>query len=259
MTGDTHQPAADRETAAMDTLAEFVAQRIPDHRSQWAWQNFKPTLLALKEATGAKRLLELGGGRTPLFSEDEVREMGVDYTVNDILERELSLAPAWTNKACFDVSADRVDHDGTYDLVFSQMLFEHVPNGENAYRNVHRLLSDGGAFLNFHPVLYAPPFVINAILPEALARRLLKFFWPFRDDTGIPKFPAHYSHCVIGERSAAMLRRCGFSEATMVPFFGHTYFINIPVVRELDRALERFAHRRNIQKLASYSFTIGRK
>src|SRR5579871_6882594 len=127
-------------------LFEKIAALGYDGLESWAWANYRATILAFARQAAQRnarppRLLEVGGGRDPLFRPEEARALGLDVTVNDIDADELARAQA-----------------GAYDLIFSQMVFEHVAGVEKAWRNVHTLLAEGGVGLAFVPTLYAPPF-----------------------------------------------------------------------------------------------------
>ena len=231
---------------------------------RWAWDNYRPAVLALARELGLTRLCEIGGGRNPLFTPAEAAHLGLRITVNDISAAELALAPAEFGKACFDISADltpaQLDADG-YDLMFSRMVFEHVRDVGKAWENVHRLLNDGGVALAFFPTLYALPYVANRLIPEFASRAIVNLLYPHRSDDGAsPKFPAYYDHCyAIDGRVRPMLERAGFREIDIVPFWGHDYFDRLPVLREVDAALSRFARARDIRALTAYAYVVVRK
>ena len=56
-----------------------------------------------------------------------------------------------------------------------------------------------------------------------------------------------------------MLRRIGFREAAVFPFWGHDYFKRLPVLREVDSAVSAWARRRNVRALSSYAYVMARK
>src|SRR5690606_29100848 len=112
------------------------------------------------------------------------------YTVNDIAQSELDLAPSYVEKACFDIAAEDVPQNRQYDLMFSKLVFEHIKDAKRAWNNTRALLKQGGIALHFCPVLCCPPFIINWLLPERLSRHILRFFFPARNEGEHPKFPA---------------------------------------------------------------------
>jgi 2-polyprenyl-3-methyl-5-hydroxy-6-metoxy-1,4-benzoquinol methylase len=250
-------------------LAEPFRRLNYDSSEGWAWDNYRAVVLALAQARGAMRrrqgeavrMLEIGGGRGPLLRPAEAAAAEIAVTVNDIDARELSLGPAEFDKAQFDIAgAAPSELHGRFDLVVSRMVMEHVADGRQAWTNMAALLAPGGIAMAFHPTLYAPPFVVNRLFPEALTARLLRFFFPGRHDGGYPKFPARYELCVsdLG-KIAPVLKDCGFSEVLIAPIWGHGYFRHIPILREIDTALQRLAEARDWRGLSTYAFTLARR
>ena len=258
-----------RRLAASAVLAEPFCRLGYDSSEGWAWDNYRGAVLALAQARRATRrrsgelvrMLEIGGGRGPLLRPAEATAAGIAVTVNDIDQRELSLGPPEFEKAEFDI-ADQAPPPlcGQFDLVISRMVMEHVRDGRRAWANMAALLAPGGVALAFHPTLYAPPFVVNLVLPEALTARVLRFFFPTRHDGDYPKFPARYQLCVSNSHKLEpILQSCGFSEVLIAPIWGHGYFRHIPLLRELDAGLQRLAEARDWRWLSTYAFTLARR
>ncbi len=256
--------------AQRESLASVMA-RVPARSDasqwhfQWAFDHYEATILTISEALGLRRLCEIGGGRDPAFSLAQIEPRGLDYTINDIDQRELDLAPAGFRTACFDVAGPPdmfQPHVGSQDLVFSRMVFEHVAGVEQAWRNVHTLLAPGGVGLAFIPTLYAWPFLLNHIIPESASSGLLKLF--SREDRssegGNPKFPALYDWA-YGSQSklAPMLNRAGFDDVHVVPFWGHDYLRRIPLLRNIDDAYTRLCVARDWRLQTTYAYIIVRK
>lgn len=249
--------------AGETSLGAFFETLRPDCRSQWAWDNYKPTVEALSRTFGLRRLIEIGGGRDPLFSPDEAQALAIELTINDISEEELRHAPEAFSKACFDIAGDLSNTGmtmGAYDLAFSRMVFEHVKDGRRAWGNLCDILAPGGVAIAFVPTLYALPYLANLIIPESVSHRIVKMLYPHRTDDEDPKFPAHYSWTYGSERKLApMLESVGFREAVVVPFYYHDYFESIPLVRELDNLANRIAAARDWRFLTSYAYIAARK
>ena len=224
-----------------------------DNDSRWAWDNYKRIVL---EASRGKRVLEIGAGRHPLFSEAETLAHRIEYIANDISASELDLADWKCEKACFDICADLPPHlIGAFDFAFSQMVLEHVTDGRKYYENVRKLLRENGLCLTFHPTLFSPPFAINRIVPPALSAWLLRLLRPGRQS---PKFPATYQYCFSTKRNTNRILEIGFQDVEVIPFYGHRYFSRIPVVRELDGILSGFCTKRDIALFSSFAYTIVR-
>ncbi len=206
---------------------------------------------------GFVKLLEIGGGRDPLFSPEEITEMGVAYTVNDISADELAKADTRYTKQVFDISGNiEAIPDQKYDFVFSRMVFEHVPSAPRAYANTLALLVPGGVGMNFHPTLFALPFLINKALPEWISWRLLRSFVPNRRPEQVPKFPAHYSLCSSSERTRNRISSIGFSDVFIVPFYAHNYYKKIPPLHSLSLAVARLASKKHFRPISTFALTF---
>jgi len=246
-----------------NSLGRVLGSLNPGIRSEWAWKNYRNTIEALAREFGHKRLIEIGGGRDPLLSLQAVKALGFDYTINDISPEELKNAPEGYNTACFDVSGDLKSagiKSESYDLAFSRMVFEHVQDVGQAWKNLHEILTPGGVGLIFVPTLYALPYVANLMIPEWLSQKIVKLLYPHRTDHEDPKFPAYYDWCYSSEKKLEpMLRAAGFSETLIVPFYGHAYFDKLPVIREIDEAVTRMAIRNDWRFLTPYAYIIALK
>lgn len=246
------------------SLQPFFQGLNPDWHSQWAWDHYEDSILALSRQFGLSRLLEIGGGRDPLFTADMARDYGLELTVNDIDAAELALTPQGLKTARFDIAGDLSEPDvarSGYDLMFSRMVFEHVHDVEKAWTNIHALLAPGGVALAFFPTLWAPVFALNHILPEKASRAILHALFPARrDGGGDPKFPAFYDWCRGAERHLKpMLGRAGFSDVHVQPFWGHGYLDRVPGARQIDHAFNAVAARVGWSFVTTYAYVVVRK
>ncbi|MBN8808849.1 MAG: methyltransferase domain-containing protein [Sphingomonas sp.] len=198
-------------------------------------------------------VLELGAGRRPSFTLEEMPSSIRSYTVNDISAEELALLPEGYDAARFDVSGDASNFRDQYDVVFSRFLAEHVADGEAMHRNVYQVLREGGAAFHLIPTLYAVPFVINKFLPERLTSWVLAKFAPRRAIN--PKFPAYYSMCYGNpDKMARKLTEIGYKKVEIRNFYGHFYYEKIPVLRSVHRWFSDLAARREWTSLSSYAY-----
>jgi SAM-dependent methyltransferase len=244
-------------------LADAFASLGIENYHEWAWANYKPVVRDLCKKFGARRLIEIGGGRDPLFDRTEIKDLDVAMTVNDIAPGELAVLPQGYQTACFDVAGDisRVGHlRNSFDLAFSRMVFEHVADGERAWANMHELLAPGGVALAFIPTLYSLPFVLNWLLPDKLAAAIVKLIYRHRTNDEDPVFPARYSWCFADEaRMRTMLSGLGYREVVVQPFYGHGYFRFFPGVRDIHEWFTGIARRRDWRMLAGFAYVAARK
>lgn len=254
--------------AAPSPLARVVADvaaKAPGElwHSDWGWNQYEALTLAFARAFGLRSLLEVGGGRDPAFI-TLAFENGLDLTVNDIAPDELARLPEGPAKAVFDIAGDlsgRGELHGAFDLIASRMVFEHVEDVEQAWSNTWQLLKPGGVAIAFFPTLYAWPFVLNKLIPDRLAKRIVETVFPHRRADGdYPVFPAHYDWCIGSERRlCSMLLPKGFSDIHIQPFWGHHYLAPVPVLRDWETALNRLAARRDWRFFTTYAYVIVQK
>jgi SAM-dependent methyltransferase len=159
--------------------------------------------------------------------------------VLDISAEELAKAPAEYKKVQANIASPGFDIAGNnYDLVISRMVAEHVRDGRYFHKNVKRLLVKGGLAFHCFPTLYAPPFVINRLLPEWLSEAMLLLNDPHRTREGKhAKFPAYYSWCRgPTSRQIRNLEEVGYGVEEYVGFYGHHgYYSKVkPLVRVHD-------------------------
>jgi len=255
-TASASQPAA-------ASLADAFRPLGVQHTESWAWENYERVVRHLTAAFGAKRLIEIGGGRDPLFGREALAHMGAELTVNDISETELAELPKGYRTACFDIAGDlaaaEVVRSG-YDLAFSRMVFEHVADGKQAWKNLYEILSPGGVGLAFVPTLYAFPFVVNWLMPDKLAASVVQMLYKNRTDDEDPVFPARYSWTVASERKLGpMLEGIGYRDVMVVPFYGHEYYRPFPVVRDIHARFTKLARDKDWRFFASYAYIAARK
>jgi SAM-dependent methyltransferase len=257
-------PSAKRDVARAGSLSSFMAARNPAWHSQWAWDHYEETIVALAQHFGLKRVCEIGGGRDPAFSAAEAQGHGFDLIVNDIDPGELELTPAGLETVCFDITGDLGKtgcQPGSYDLMISRMVFEHLPDVRTAWQNIHGLLAPGGVALAFFPTLWAPVFTLNHILPETASRALVHALFPARrDGGGDPKFPAIYDWCRGNpDVLKPMLQDSGFRDIHIQPFWGHGYLERVPVLKQIDHAFNWLAAKTNTTFFTTHAYAMVRK
>ena len=224
------------------------------------FRSFPGVIGGLITSCGATSVMEIGAGRDPLFTAAQVEAAGVArYVLNDIDPAELALAPPEFPQACFDICGSvPFDAPTDLDLVFSRSVIEHLTDTATAYRNIHAMLRPGGVMFHFYPTLYALPFVVNRVLPEAAADRVLRVVRP-RDRDQSPKFPASYRMCRSTMRVESAVRGLGFSDVSIKPFYTHAYYRRIPMIHQVHLRAAGLYERLDWRALSSYAVLVARK
>ena len=192
---------------------------------EWAHVHFTRRLHETVEGLRGGKVCELGGGARPALELEFLRRHDVSCLVVDVSESELRKAPPGYDTLLGDVSSSRLAtgrHDGGYDLVFSRVLAEHVPDAWRFHRNSRALLRPGGRAMHFFPTLWWPPFLANRLLPERLAETILLRIEPWRERSGDRgKFPAYYHWCYGPTgRQVQRFAAAGFAVEHCVAYFG---------------------------------------
>jgi SAM-dependent methyltransferase len=222
-----------------------------------AFAGFEPKVLELIRENGHTEICDIGGGRTPLLWPREVEELGVEYTLMDVSEEELALAPKGHKTLALDITAPLdPSHHERFDLIFSKFVAEHVPDGGAMHRNIFSMLRPGGHAFHLFPTLYHPAFVANRILPMHMTDRLRNA----AAGVAYPKFPAVYSMCFgpTPEREAAF-RAMGYEVVEYTGFYGTPYLRRVPGLNAVDAKVNAWLARRRVRNLTSYAYLLLRR
>ena len=225
------------------------------HEQAWSFFDFVEDLI---NRTGARKVCEVGGGANPALGLEFVRAHGIDYTVVDISEDELLKAPEGYRMLQGDVASPDFVPPDRYDLVFSRMVAEHVRRPEQFHHNVYGMLAEGGRALHFFPTLYALPFVLNRLVPDAVSELLLRLVQPGRGRQGRHgKFPAFYRWCRgPTRRQLERFRGAGFAVEEYIGFFGHAYFSKLRPLQAIEDWIAASLVRHPVPLLTSYAYVV---
>ncbi|MCX2711116.1 class I SAM-dependent methyltransferase [Mycolicibacterium sp. J2] len=225
------------------------------------WQGYDESVLALARREGVRAVAELGGGANPVVGDAQKWGFAEHRVVVDISEVELGKAAVDVRTRVADLCQPIEDELGTYDLVFSKMLCEHLPDPVVFHQNCFNLLRPGGLSVHFFPALGTFPFLVNKMIPEHTARRILDKVQPGRlDMPNLEKFPAYYRGTTGPTKTAfRKFEEFGFEVEQWKSSFGHTYYSVIPPLHALENAKSNFLRRHPIPRLASLSVIVLRK
>jgi len=226
------------------------------------WQGAAPAIERLITEFGCRNVLEIGSGANPTLSVEAVRRLGLRYTTNDISEAELGKADSAYARLRHDFSETNppAGLHGSFDLVFSRMVNEHVRDGARYYRNIAAVLAPAGITTHWFSTLYALPFIGNRLMPEFVSDRILDVLAP-RDRSDHGKFKAYYSWGRGPTRKmVARLEALGFDVLEYTGYFGHTYYRrSLPLLDYLERKKAAFLAKHPNPFLTSYARVVLRK
>ena len=213
-------------------------------------------------AHNARCVLEVGSGANPLLPPTFVRERGIAYITSDIDPTELAKADPVYEAVLLDLTVPIADPAllGRFDLVFSTMVGEHIPDAHSCHANIFRLLQPGGYSVHHFASLWTLPFVFNRLLPDSLTDRILDLIHP-RDRHQHEKFPAHYDWCRgPSAKMIARFQKLGFEVVRYTGYFGHGYYSKkLPWLDRLEWCKARFLLNHPIPQLCSFATVVLRK
>ena len=198
-------------------LSLAVEARLPATFTQ-----HPPTLYRRRVADAINRrpgqvVLDVGGGKDCPFL-PYVDEPGAHLIVAfDYSEEELRRNRRLDNRVVGDAAlAGLPFRDASADLVVSRSVVEHIRDNRAFFANCARALRPGGTMIHTFPGRFAPFALINQVLPNWLARRLLAYFFPEWVNCG---FVAFYNRCYYSGVSD-LVRRNGLDNA----YYTLTYY-----------------------------------
>ena len=246
--------------------AATAARARADYSQQYMnmpelWHGYEDFVLELARQNGVKDVGELGGGANPFVADAGKWDFANHRVVIDISPDQLARAQGDVETRVADLCQPIPDGHNAYDLVFSKMLCEHLPDPRMFHTNCFNLLRPGGLSVHFFPTLYTFPFVINRLIPEKAAITVIRLLQPGRLELGnLDKFPAYYRWCFGPTRRAARrYESLGFQVEQWNATFGHYYYYIIPPLNALEWAKARFLLRHPIASLTSFAVIVLRK
>lgn len=207
-------------------------------------------------------VLDLGGGANPQLTIEQINKLGLDYTVSDIEDYELKKISGGYKTLVWDSAEPACSVFGPYDLIFSRMVAEHIAEPSLFYKNILSLLRPGGISIHFFPTLYAPPFLLNLLLPEFVSSSIVNVLQKGREHEGHHrKFKAYYRWCRGPTRSnIARFESIGFKVLEYYGYFGFRgYLQRIPFLLQMHDWLVIFLLRRPNPWLTSFATVVLQK
>jgi SAM-dependent methyltransferase len=225
------------------------------------WEAYDNLVVDLARREGANAVAELGGGANPMVADPDTWGFAQERVVLDISADELAKADGEVQTRVADLCKPVAEGLNAYDLVFSKMLCEHLPDARTFHENCFKILRPGGLAVHFFPTLYTVPFVINRLIPENLTRSMLRMVQPARfTNTKHQKFPAYYRWCTGPTRRAQRrYETVGFKVEAWNSSFGHLYYDKIPLLNVAERAKTRFLLEHPVPLLTSFATVVLRK
>jgi len=190
-------------------VCEAIEKRLPKGFTQHLHTTYKFAVSGIMNERRGQTVLDVGGGKECPFLPFLKEAESCRIVAFDISEPELRLNADVKRKVVGDATTLALPFaDETFDLVVSRSVVEHLQDVEHFFREGRRILKPGGYAVHTFPCKHTPFAMINRILPNWLARRILFSFFPEWTETC--GFRAYYDGCTY-KTITQRLARCGYS------------------------------------------------
>lgn len=202
-------------------------------------------------------IVDVGAGRTWYFGEDvkakrDVKLIGIDDNAG-----EMASNPSLDERVVCDASKTLGVADGSVDLIFSRAAVEHLPDNEGFIRACNRALAPGGRVVLVFTGKWAPPSIINRLLPHRLVVAALRLFVPSSE--GYQGFYAYYDKCSDTEFTK-VLEDNGFEvEYRYQSYFASAYYMFFIPLYLASLVLDYLRMMISVRDLATMHLYVARK
>lgn len=201
-------------------------------------------------------VLDIGGGKTPVIPLELKASYRLRIVGMDISQEELNAAPpgCYDQAICGDVStATRLPEA---DLAVCRSVTEHVREPGAMYANLYRALVSGGVSINFMPNKFAPFALLNAAVPNRIAKPIADFFYP--QMKGGQGFPAYYRRC-YPSAMGRLLRKTGFEKVEFRLYYRSEYLSFFLPLHACELTYQLLTSRIGLPNLCETFTVIARK
>lgn len=212
---------------------------------------------ALLGRPGTDVVIDVGGGRTWYFGEEWRTNPAFKLIGIDIDPAELALNPMLDEAVAADVCETLGVADASVDLVLCRAVVEHLHDTGAFIRNVHAALRPDGRAVFVFANKWAPPIILNRMIPEKLATWLLHALVP--GAVGYQGFKAYYDKCSFTAFKRELERRGFRIEYEYASYYSSSYFQFFWPVHVLSIALDLFRQTLSIRDMGSMNLFVVRK
>lgn len=214
-----------------------AARRIiaPDLKySQWAYE------AALWERSAGKdRWLDLGCGRCllPAWRRDDEPTLvkrarlmvGMDYDHESLVDNTTISCLVRGDASSLPFAGE------TFDLISSNMVFEHLQDPEGQLKNIRAVLRPGGELVFHTPNAHGYGPLLSRLIPEAIKTRVIWFLQRRKEEDVFPTFYRINTPADVTALAAA----AGFEVASLQMVASSPIFIMVPPLVVLELLLIR--------------------
>lgn len=203
------------------------------------------------------QVIDVGAGRESAIAATVRQRSNVKLIGMDVDATELALNEQLDQKVVCDASKMWPTMALPADLIVSRATIEHLPDNQQFIRSAFLALRPGGKLAVVFASKWAPPVLLNRMIPNWLANKLLKALVPNAD--GKQGFRAHYDLCTYrafyraleAEGFRVTFHYCSYYSSSYFQFFFPLHFLSI--------LMDMFRMTLGIRSLASQCVFLAQK
>ena len=221
------------------------------------FRQYPPAVAERIEANGLRRILDVGGGKTCAYAEFTPSGWDGRILAIDIAPEELLHNHSVHLRLVSDVTRGLPVQDGSLDMITSRSVLEHLSNLEDFVAGAARAIRPGGYFIHWVPNKFAPFAIVNAMLPNKLAKPLLHYLDPAT--VGICGFPGVYDRCYPAAMER-VFKQHGFEVLEVRPsYFQSRYYAFFAPFFLLSTLYEGTIQFLGLRNLCAHYLIVARK
>jgi ubiquinone/menaquinone biosynthesis C-methylase UbiE len=222
-------------------------------------RRYEELLAEAMSTESALLVVDAGAGKESRFVRGRSAVSAAKVVGVDVSADELALNRDVDEKCVVDVETGLPFETGSVDVVTSNALLEHLPDVEAFIAHSARVLRPGGRWLHLFTSKFAPFAIVNQLLPDSVAERVLDVLLPHQRQDGTIGFRAYYDRC-YASALRKLLYAHGFDVVTIRPSYSQSYYFDflIPLFL-LSASYEAVVARLGATNLAAYLLVDARR
>ena len=209
------------------------------------------------QAEGLQRIVDVGGGKTCVYAALLPNDPSRRIVAMDISSEELVFNRCVDLRLVSDVTRGLAVRDASLDMITSRSVLEHLADLESFVAGAACAVRPGGYFIHWIPNKFAPFAMMNALLPNRIAKPMLHYLDPHT--VGICGFPVVYDRCYPAAIEP-LFERHGFQVIEIRPsYFQSRYYAFFVPFFLLSTLYEGALQWLGIRNLCAHFLVVARR
>lgn len=202
-------------------------------------------------------IVDVGSGKQCPYAKNKERGINAKIVGVDISIEELNFNNDVDEKIISNAICSLPFKKDEVDIIASRSFLEHLEDIDKFISQSEHVLKSGGFFIHLLPCKFAPFSLINQIIPNKLAKKLLYFIIP--ESEGIGGFPAYYNKCYYTSMKKILENHDFEITESYFSYYQSPYFNFFLPLFLLSVSYEYLLLKANAKNLCAYMLIVARK